>query len=318
MSIDITPLIQAQRLLIEADLRPLQGSRFQPTGFPNLGHAVYQAPDGSEQFILVESSQSMANRLEEVCWDENSDDWVAPLKGVPVIKVVDENGQPLTNSLLEPHRINSPYILESKDTTVLDLLKDQVSIMEEGRVDIRQFARFLLRYDTNSLLHGAFVAKKLGGGRLRIARSLSSFIEASGVNIAPSGGVKNDIVNPKAKDNKKGFGNVPFPRDEWTAKNITAYFNLDIRQIRSFNLGDDVVNFLIGFALFKIASFLNEGLRLRTACDLELVNLDIKHPESFKMPTMDEISGEMPNLISKVADQDNFNDPSTTTVKYKK
>ena len=318
MSIDITPLIQAQRLLIEADLRPVQGSRFQPTGFPNLGHAVYQAPDGSEQFILVESSQSMANRLEEVCWDENSDDWVAPLKGVPVIKVVDENGRSLTNSLLEPHRINSPYILEGKDTTVLDLLTKQVSIMEEGRIDISQLARVLLRYDTNSLLHGVFLAKKqLAGGRLRIARSLSSFIEASGANIASSGGVKNDIVNPKG-DTAKGFGNVPFTRDEWTAKNITAYFNLDIRQIRSFNLGDDVVNFLIGFALFKIASFLNEGLRLRTACDLELVNLDIKHPESFKMPTMDEISGEMPNLISKVASQDNFNDPSTTTVEYKK
>lgn len=318
MSIDITPLIQAQRLLIEADLRPVQGSRFQPTGFPNLGHAVYQAPDGSEQFILVESSQSMANRLEEVCWDENSDDWVAPLKGVPVIKVIDENGQPLTNSLLEPHRINSPYILEGKDTTVLDLLTKQVSIMEEGRIDISQLARVLLRYDTNSLLHGVFLAKKqLAGGRLRIARSLSSFIEASGANIASSGGVKNDIVNPKG-DTAKGFGNVPFTRDEWTAKNITAYFNLDIRQIRSFNLGDDVVNFLIGFALFKIASFLNEGLRLRTACDLELVNLDIKHPESFKMPTIDEISSEMPNLISKVADQDNFNDPSTTTVEYKK
>jgi hypothetical protein len=65
-----------------------------------------------------------------------------------------------------------------------------------------------------SLIHGVFLAKKdLAGGRLRIARALSAFIEASGVNIAASGGVKNDHVNPSG-DTKSGFGNVPFSRDD--------------------------------------------------------------------------------------------------------
>ena len=37
MSIDLTPLANEPRLLLEVQLRPIQGTRFQPTGFPNLG-----------------------------------------------------------------------------------------------------------------------------------------------------------------------------------------------------------------------------------------------------------------------------------------
>ena len=83
MPLDLTALDNAPRLLIEARLKPVQGTRFQPTGFPNLGHAVYDSPDGQGRTVLVESAQSMANRLETVCWDEVADDWVAPLRGLP-------------------------------------------------------------------------------------------------------------------------------------------------------------------------------------------------------------------------------------------
>lgn len=36
-----------------------------------------------------------------------------------------------------------------------------------------------------------------------------------------------DEVDPSG-DMKKGFGHVPFLRDEYTARRITAYFNLDL------------------------------------------------------------------------------------------
>ena len=84
MALDLTSLDNAPRLLIKARLKPLQGTRFQPTGFPNLGHAVYDSPDGRGRTVLVESAQSMANRLETVCWDDVADDWVAPAAGVAV------------------------------------------------------------------------------------------------------------------------------------------------------------------------------------------------------------------------------------------
>ena len=204
MPLDLNSIDNEPRLLIEAGLRPVQGTRFQPTGFPNLGHAVYDSPDGRGRTVLVESAQSMANRLEVVCWDDVADDWVEPLRGLPVVKVVGDTFT--TNSLIEAHRLNSPYILEGKDKTVVDLLKKRLAAMEVGRVNLRELAKVLLEFDTNALLHGVFLAKKeLAGGRLRLPRSLSAFVEAENARVAASGGVKNDSVNPSG-DTAKGFG----------------------------------------------------------------------------------------------------------------
>jgi len=317
MTVDLTPLATVPRLLLEAELAPLQGTRFQPTGFPDLGAATYDTPDG-RRMCLVESAQSMANRLEKVCWDEAADDWVKPLQGLPVVKVVDVDKKSLTNTVLEAHRINSPYILEGKDKSVLDQLKGELADMEEGAVDIRKLAAVLLRMDTNALLHGVFLAKKeLAGGRLRLPRALSSFDEAEGVDVAQSGGVKNDHVNPSG-DTSKGFGNVPYSRDEYTAAKITAYFNLDLAQIRAFGLGNAVEQLLISLALYKIRRFLDEGLRLRTACDLDLVDLRVTRPDSFDLPSRSDLEAELPRLISAVAAEGRFADPPVTTVTWSK
>lgn len=318
MPLDLNPLNDYPRLLIEATLKPVQGARFQPTGFPNLGHAIYESPDGEGRIVLVESAQSMANRLEAVCWDENANDWVAPLRGLPVMKVVDETGNPLTNSLLEAHRINSPYILEGKDKSVLDILKQRLASMEVGRVDLRELAKVLLEFDTNALLHGVFLAKKeLAGGRLRLPRSLSAFIEATNARVAASGGVKNDSVNPKG-DTAKGFGNVPFARDEWVAEKITAYFNLDLRQIRAFALGDEVEHLLVGMGLFKIRRFLADGLRLRTACDLDVDKITVTNPSNFELPGLGDLAAELPALIEAVGAQGLFGETRELTVTYRK
>ena len=316
MSIDLSPLAGEPRLLLEAELRPVQGSRFQPTGFPNLGPAVYATPDGSGQTVLVESAQSMANRLEAVCWDENADDWVPPLCGLPLIKVVDAKDRPMTNSVLEAHRMNSPYILEGKDKSVFNILKSRLAGMETGRVNLGELARVLLQFDPNALLHGVFLAKKeLAGGRLRLPRALSAFIEASGSRVVTSGGVKNDAINPSG-DTGKGFGNVPFSRDEYAADRIVAYFNLDLRHIRSFGLGDEVERLLIALALFKVQSFLAVGLRLRTACDLDVAAVRTTRPSSFAFPTLDALRTEMPDLIAAVAARGMFNEPRAVTVTF--
>ena len=318
MPLDLSSLKDEPRLLVEAALQPVQGGRFQPTGFPNLGHAVYESPDGQGQLVLVESAQSMANRLEAVCWDQVADDWVSALKGLPVVKVVDEEGKPLTNSLLEAHRLNSPYILEGKDKSVVEMLKSRLAAMEVGRVDLRELAKVLLEFDTNALLHGVFLAKKdLAGGRLRLPRSLSAFVEAENARRAASGGVKNDSVNPSG-DTAKGFGNVPFARDEWVAAKITAYFNLDLRQIRAFGLGTDVERLLVMLALFKIRKFLVEGLRLRTACDLDVESIAVTRPDGFELPSLDNLEAELPALIQDVASKGLFGVNPVLTVTYRK
>jgi len=308
--------------LLEAHLQPLQGTRFQPTGFPNLGAATYDGPNG-ERMLLVESAQSMANRLETVCWDRSADDWVAPLRGLPLVKVMDKRGKPLKNTVLEAHRINSPYILEGKDKSVFQTLKAELADMEEGPVDIKKLAAVLLKLDANALIHGVFLAKSdLAGGRLRLPRALSSFIEAENVKEAQSGGVKNDHVKPgkgeEGKTSKEGFGNVPFARSEFTSARIVAYFNLDLAQIRAFGLGQAAADLLIALALFKIQALLASGLRLRTACDLE-VKVDgvlIKRPADFVLPSLTELEKALPGLIATVAKEQRWPDDRVTRVNW--
>lgn len=297
MPLDLNPLLQPSvtRLLIEARLKPLQGTRFQPTGFPDLGPALFDTSEG--QTLLVESNQSVANRLEATLWDPAAQELIPEAKGVSYVRVTRKDGSYLTSSITEAHRLNSPYILEAKDTSFFSELKKQTDAFSQGVIDRSKLARVIAQYDLNALLHGLFLAKgDLAGGRLRIERALSGFIEASGVRVASSGGVKNDAVDPSG-DAKRGFGNVPFQRDEFTAERITAYFSLDLKQLRAFGLGAEGERLLTALALFKVSNFLEGDLRLRTACDLECKEVMVTRPEGFKLPKASDVRAALPELI---------------------
>lgn len=309
MPVDLKALDGKSRLLFEIPLKPLQGSRFQPTGFPNLGAATFKSAQGD--CLLVESAQSMANRLELTIWDEANQDVVTDVKGISHVRVA-RNGKFLTDSIIESHRINSPYLLEGSDKTLVDALKVEVGTDNDGIVDRKKLAEALLKYDIGSLLHGVFLAKKeLAGGRLRIARSISAFIEAEGVRVAASGGVKNDSVNPSG-DAKKGFGNVPFSRDEFTADRITLFVNLDLSQIRGYGLGQDATNLLIMLALFKLRKLVEGDLRLRTACDLSVATQTVmsSNLSGFELPSRQELAESLPGAIKAVSAM------QVTTMKY--
>jgi CRISPR-associated protein Csb1 len=297
MSIDYTALKNQPRLLLEATLKPLQGERFQATGFADLGAALYTLPDGTKK-LLVESAQSVANRLEMTIWDEAHDQLIPEMGGLAYIQVK-KDGKNFTNSILESHRINSPYILEGKDKAVFDQLKKDAAGFEIGPVNLRDLSKLIFKYDPNAILHGVFLAKKeLAGGRLRLARALSGFIEATDVNVAESGGVKNDRVNPSG-DTKQGFGNVPFHRTEFTAREVKVFFNLDLALLRGYGLGDDATNLLINLALFKIRRFLTTGLRLRSACDLQVDgDMLVTRPTGFFIPEESVLLAECTRLIA--------------------
>lgn len=314
------------RLLLEALLKPLQGQRFQPTGFADLGPARYKAyrNNASVEMLLVESAQSMANRLETVCWDRANGKLIPELDGMPYVQVNrpgkksgGEKPEPLTNSILEAHRLNSPYILEGKDDSVLKMLKTDVAGMEKGPVDIGKLARTVFKYDANAVLHGVFLAKsELAGGRLRMPRLLSGFIEAVDVQEAASGGVKNDHVDPSG-DTAIGFGNVPFHRAEFTAKKLVVFFNLDLAQLRGYGLGDSAGIFLTALALYKIQRFLRTGLRLRTACDLEVDGeLKVTRPDGFKVPDETVLAGVLKDSLAACNKEKLFAAPLITPVTY--
>jgi CRISPR-associated protein Csb1 len=313
MALDLSALDNSQRLLFEIPLQPLQGQRFQPTGFPALGAATFQTQSGTS--LLVESAQSMANRLELMVWDDVARDVKEELKGISHVRVVRGTGgsklerdqsserQFFTDSILEAHRINSPYVMLAKhgQADVFEALRESLNVFEVGPMPSRSsIAKFLLQWDVGSLIHGVFLSAKKGretlaGGRLRIPRALSAFIEADGVRIAASGGVKNDHVNPSG-DTSLGYGNVPFARDEFTAERITLYVNIDLAQIRGYGLGEDVERLLILLALYKLRALIDQNLRLRTACDFRVVdpaNVVATHPQCFTLPSLPELRSEL-------------------------
>lgn len=294
----LTSLKGEPRLLIEAELKPVQGSRFQPTGFPDLGAATYKRPDGTSM-LLVESAQSMANRLEEVCWNKANDTIDEKLTGLSHVVVNLDNGQ-TTNSLLEAHRLNSGYFMtQDENQTIKKSVKETVGDADSGVLNIRNLAQTVFKLDAGSVLHGVFLEKV--AGRLRLQRLLSAFIESEGAATVASGGVKLDGVDPKG-DAAKGFGNVPFARTEFVAEKTTAFFNLDLATMRGYGLGEAAEKLLIALSLFKILRFLNTGLRLRTACDFDLKDLTVTRPKNLSIDDANallaEIETQLPNLVS--------------------
>ncbi|RIK62291.1 MAG: type I-U CRISPR-associated protein Cas7 [Planctomycetota bacterium] len=334
---DYDVLKNAPRLLMEAKLKPLQGHRFQSTGFADLGPARYTVPQrrkgGADddwenvEMLLVESAQSVANRMELACWDAVAQDLIAELRGLPYIKIVGPDDGHLSNSLLEAHRINSEYVMKEAQRVLMtngtrnvaakpfnEEFAAEIDYQKDGRVDWKKFHAGLLKYDPNSLVHGCFLEEI--GGRLRATRTLSGFIEATGVAVAESGGVKNNIVQPELKG---GEGNVPFHRTEFVARELRAYFNLDLALLRGYGLPAEATQLLIALSLFKIRRFLSTGLRLRTACDLEIAGdgLVATRPDDFKIPSEANLLTECTRLIKTCAEKRLFANPPITEVVWK-
>ncbi|MEX2579290.1 MAG: type I-U CRISPR-associated RAMP protein Csb1/Cas7u [Verrucomicrobiales bacterium] len=339
MAIDYPSLQSAPRLLLEAELKPLQGDRFQPTGFADLGAARYKAPN-NEEMLLVESAQSVANRLESVIWDDATGDLIPDLKGIPYVSIdCGEHGK--SNSLFEFHRLNSPYLWEGVETDsavrfrnafMADMglrpsqrrKKKGVKKSDEdeipGTFDMKKFVTTVFKWDPNSIIHGLFLEKV--AGRLRLMRMLSGFIEATDVRAAESGGTKIDHILPSPKSlglsADDGFGNVPFHRTEFTAKRIVAYFNLDLALLRGYGLPEEATKLLIALSLLKVRRFLNQGLRLRTACDLDLAgDLTATRPQGFVVPNESDLLADAKARLDACANIDGlFSEPPVTIVTW--
>ena len=310
-------LPKASRLLIRARLAPLQGSRFQPTGFPDLGAARYRLHDGTDM-LLVESAQSVANRMEAACWNEETRELVEPLRGLPYVDVWEE-GQQLTNSLMEAHRLNSVYIEKSDFRPTLE---QAIDYSKDKPFDREKLVKAVCKFDPNALLHGVFLESI--AGVLRLPRALSGFIEARDVHEVASGGVKNDNVRAskgegdeaKTRTAAEGYGNVPYHRVEFTAAEIDAFFNLDLAQLRSYRLPAATTKLLYALAIYKIQAFLDRGLRLRTACDFQVLGVEVTRPEGVTLPSEDEAAAALSKLIPAATKEGVFASPAVTRANY--
>ena len=299
----------ASPLVLIATLRPVAGlDRFQPAGFPEIGHVIYKAPrkgGGVENVCIVDSPASMANHLEAVCLrgphDLELDD---DLEGMPYLrcvtceladeKIPSEKRDLVVTSITEGHRIASTYFLGGKS---LDAggsrAAEEFSKTLEKEFGIKlpdskkahppaekwwNVFKTIFKYDPNALVHGVLFPQY----QIKIARVLTAHLEAFGVARVDRSGVKFDRLG------KTTSGQPIFAVDDETASAIRATFILDVALLRSFGrtdkndgsggekvcgLSEKQKEFVAALALWKIDRLLKTPFRYRSGCHLELISL---------------------------------------------
>ena len=299
-----------RRLRYTATLVPALGSVFQPTGFPDIGAARFDrftgADDGGTQdALIVESVQSMANRLEATAWNPGAHQPADLFADLPHVRVHRKNNPEefLTSSRLEAHRLASAFVRDAEldGTPMLTVIRGRLGLAKDTPLDYPRMARALVELDPFCLIHGVFFNQKEWLGQPRFARAVSALIEAYDVRQVVSGGRKSDRVRHQLDKEgngggtSEGYGSVPFHRIEWTAREIRTMFSVDVELLRSYGLPDDITELLTAIALWEIRSLLTGGLRLRTACDLDIV----EQPEG--LPELDELTDRIKELTPAAA-----------------
>lgn len=290
-------------LVLTATLEPIVGDRFQPAGFPEIGHVIYKAPrkDGStENVCIIDSAASMANHLETVCLRGAHDlDLVDDLAGMPYLRCVtgalendklpSDKRETIVTSLTEGHRIASSYFLDG-----VALRPDGSKGHDEFEADL--VAKFgivlpgsskahppperwwdvfkgIFKIDPNSLVHGVLFPQ----WQIKIPRALTAHLEGFGAGRVDRSGVKFDRLG------KTTSGQPIFAVDDATAESIRATFVIDVSLIRSFGrkrgettlgLSEKQQEFLVALALWKIQTLLASPFRFRSGCHLRRTALN--------------------------------------------
>jgi CRISPR-associated protein Csb1 len=285
------------RLVIDAQLEPMAGSTFQPTGFPDLGAATFQRP-GDPPSVLVESVQSMTNRLEDIGWDAAANEPAAPISGLPYVRIEAADGAFLTSSRLEPHRLAAAYVRDAvfDGTSGGDVVTEKLGLASDRPLDWSTIYRGIFDLDPLCLVHGVFFSAKEWHGNPKVRRAVSAVIEAHDVAPVISGGLKRDDVTFKAGEGRgaeEGYGFVPFGRTEYTAKEIVLSAVVDLAQIRGYGLDDAETSLLTYIALWELATLLEHPLRLRTACDLAVTSIRVRRPDGYGFPSAESLASAL-------------------------
>lgn len=254
-------------LVLTATLEPIAGDRFQPAGFPEIGHVIYKAPrkDGSTQSVcIVDSAASMANHLETVCQRGAHDlDLVDELSGMPYIRCVtgdfvdgklpNDKRETIVTSLTEGHRMASNYFFGLRTKRKWNG-KSAQRVRADGSIEQKSFGDelaetkyFGIQSDGETIAHPPperwwnvfktifeFDPNSLVHGvlftewQIKIPRALTAHLEAFGAGRVDRSGVKFDRLG------KTTSGQPIFAVDDATAESIRATFVLDVSLIRSF------------------------------------------------------------------------------------
>ncbi len=275
----VTPKITPRDVLkgkspcvLTATLEPVADlDRFQPAGFPEVGHVIYRAPreNGTvENVCIVDSAASMANHLESVCMRGPHDfDLVDDLEGMPYLRCITgsigedrrlgDDRELVVTSLTEGHRIASTYFLggRNKQSGKWDgkggqrVIEERPSAVSFGDELVREFGVVLA--DSKRAHPPAekwwevfktifkYDPNALVHGvlfpqwQIKIPRVLTAHLEAFGAGRVDRSGVKFDRL-------QKTTSKQPiFAVDDATAREVRATFVLDIALLRSFGRQKD-------------------------------------------------------------------------------
>ena len=255
-------------LVLTATLKPIVGDRFQPAGFPEIGHVIYDAPrkdNKTESVCIVDSAASMANHLEAVCQRSAHDlDLVDELAGMPYIrcvtgdltdnKLATDKREVVVTSLTEGHRIASTYFLGTRKSGKWDgkggqRLDSAGTVSEasfgdelaaDGQFSIKPTPESKAAHPPAEKWWDVFRTicrydpNSLVHGvlfpqwNIKIPRALTAHLEAFGAGRVDRSGVKFDRLG------KTTSGQPIFAVDDATAESIRATFVLDVSLIRSF------------------------------------------------------------------------------------
>lgn len=318
--LDLTKPLQPQLLaadgpvclILTARLAPVGDTdRFQPAGFPEVGHVIYDAPrtDASgrkfkEKVCIVDSPASMANHLETVCLaGAGSTDLHPDLTGLPhVVCVTDSefetrDGQivakdtatmdsPVVSTLTEGHRLASDYFLDARKLTngqpsgktLREELRSDFKIIEVKK-DKTYFIPPTTWWEIYKTIF-QFDPNSLIHGvmfakeQIKISRLLTAHMEAFGAGRVGRSGVKFDRLG------KTTSGQPIFAVDEETAEEIRATFVLDLGMLRSYGRGELGLNeaqkrLLLDLAIWKISQLLQRPFRFRTQCFLRCQRISL-------------------------------------------
>jgi len=342
-------------LIVQAQMGVAAGlDRFQPAGFPEIGHVIYPAPrtDGqSEKVCIVDSPASMANHLEQVCLAGGNDSHLHPdLAGLPYVKCVtdrdptingsgitlkpdDPRDRVVTTSLTEGNRIASDYFLDARRldagnqpevaTFREDLRTEFGIIIVKGK---KKDVYFIPPEEAWWSIYRTLLKydpNSLVHGvlfakeQIKISRVLTAHLEAFGAARVGRSGVKFDRLGKTIQP--------IFAVDEETAREIRATFIIDLALLRSYGreiaqgkpplgLTQPQKEFLLTFALWKIRELLSRTFSYRSGCKLRAQRLSIRTDD--QQEDRDPLTTELPEVNIKSAITAAFPSGQITRVYY--
>lgn len=306
--------------VIKVELKPAVHNSFQPTGFPDIKASRFVVPGSNQENLLVESPQSIANRLEATIWNSHKKEIQDIFTGIPYVRLINKSTKEYIASSLDlPHRIASAYISKTKDPFSKKLLQDINSL---------GVAAATFKYCPNSLLHGCFYSH-IDEGKHKVLRLMGGRIDAFNIVPVVTGGAVKDPISASGKNydlslimeakaesgdvraSTIGAGNIIHYAEEFVAEKIESVFFIDDGLIDSLPFKDCAKSLLKAIACWKIYTFLNSALRLRSNCILEVS----EEPEVVgEIPPLNELKEKIPLLIKQCVAEKLFADPAVTEI----